>query len=154
MIIALMAALAGIGVPLAINLVRSAKADQILKLADTLRDACRRYWVDTDAAVSDFGQLYTSGLATWQGPYIDHPVSDKDNPTSGTLALTLFAANTFTAAGARTGGALTLGSIDLPLAQEIDRVWDVPAVANWQEQGRIEYNATDRTLSLMLWQNF
>lgn len=167
MMIAILAAMVGIAVPLAGNLVRSANANQILKLSDILKGACNRYWVDMGVPAANAGNLSVqvgagwnpTTASGWDGPYVDHPLSVKDNPTGAAIDIALFnAAGTYSIQGnaINRGNELVVNGVDDALALMIDAELDVPAAAGlqneagWQSLGRVEYDANTDQLRIFL----
>jgi prepilin-type N-terminal cleavage/methylation domain-containing protein len=164
--VSILVVLAGIAIPVIASQVNKAKAGKILRLAETLRSACERYKGDTGT----YGREYTTSTSAinhrfsiaqtsvpgWDGPYIDHPLTQADNPFGGDVYV--YSDLTGTGSGVRPNGfSLTgsgsnthtgqgnfLGMKDIPqdVAEMVDEALDRGLPGNWQNRGRVEYSGT------------
>lgn len=173
--IAILIALAGILVPIVGHLVRDAQASRIVDLAERLKGACHRYWIDTAEFASEYGgadqALYSdparhklsmdTGSTDWKGPYIDAPLSLKASPTGGGVELVnaLSAMPSFPGfvlPGDATprndaGNMLVFEEIPMGLAEAVnDKVEPSETADRWMPEGRVAYAASEERLYVFL----
>lgn len=90
-VLAVMAVLAGVLVPVVKQVLDAAKVTKLVTLVDSLAQASRRYYKDTRNFAKEFGQsslasehqlAYDQGGAVkdWNGPYIEGPLMDSMQP--------------------------------------------------------------------------
>ncbi|MFT7619864.1 MAG: hypothetical protein ACI97A_003521 [Planctomycetota bacterium] len=162
------------------EIVEDGKSLKILRLYERLSVACAKHHKDTGKVASEFAsssesdrrnlkmyhqlsvkQLYSG----WQGPYIQTPISQSDNPFGGSVELhnnlSTHPALGFELADGTTahegGQYLVLTNIPEEVAERLDRHLDSSLAngdkltADWETKGRVEYSQENGgTLSLFI----
>ncbi len=175
-IVAILSTLAALIAPGVTSFYQDSKAQQIVTMSNTLRDACMRYWHDNDAfAVEDsssicydeadpacvnghqlsFAPVPLAANAdkanTWDGPYIEEVFSSVNHPSGGNFFISSdFTDKTFTMGGAAvsSGTYLELDQISQIIANLVEQRIDPPV--NNLSNGRVLYSANSQTLSILL----
>lgn len=171
-VVAVLGLLAALVAPAAKNLILESKAQHIVDVADKLRAACHRYWIDTGLpavesaigspsgiAIGGFAAptrnelFHSSGIRGWNGPYLEAPLTILDlglEATSGAFVYdTLNISGGFKLQGAAgpalsgVGNCLVLTEIELELGKAIDELLDkTVAEADRPIFGRVTYAMT------------
>ena len=172
--IVILTLLVGIAVPVVGTLQDDAKVAKILQAAETMRGACARHYADTGAlAIEQSGQAgaafhrlsLTQTTAGWKGPYMDHPLTEGDNPFAGAaliydtfnggIAVPFNNGFRITGQGGPniTGAGQFLAFTQIPqkIAQAVNDAMDKGLAGNWQQFGRVQYRpANGGTLMIFL----
>lgn len=182
-IVAILSTLAAVIAPSLSSFYKDSKSEQIVTMIDTLRDACMRYWQDNDCLpVESSTACFTTAdnctfnrrlsleptkkdpgnpcetdnlLRTWDGPYIEEPLSSTRHPTGGIIRVsTDFTGKTFTMIINATtenpvakGVFLELDQISAQMASEVELKMDP---VNSATNGRVLYNSSTSVLSILL----
>ncbi len=151
----------------------SDRAWEIVQLGQRVEVAARRFTADIGyppcerSAVSADDEFMESrfhelsvrqGMKNWRGPYLDQMLSQADNPFGGDVILqrSLDAppASGFSLGsedlGHGPGSYLTLTRIPLEVARLVDEYLDGQGEESWKSTGRVEWNAKDKVLSILL----
>lgn len=151
MIIALMA---GVSVPIVKESRSQAVVSKTLALIDTLEDACRRYHFDTGLYATEFStseQATEHGLSMndgasrdWNGPYINKPFSDSDNPFGSGVSMEDDLVD-FDLDGdgladrSGDGNCLLLFNAPTAEAKKVNDQFDSGVPGDWMQTGRVQY---------------
>jgi prepilin-type N-terminal cleavage/methylation domain-containing protein len=173
-VVAILALLAGVVVPVFRSAQQDGQASKILAVADTLKKATEKHFADTGRLATEYSPTtagaytgvaqhhlsMTQTYANWRGPYLDHPLTRADNPfqdavyvypalnigqTSGGFNLTGGGANTHTSAGQT---AVFYG-VPQVVAERVDAALDKNIPGSWQTTGRVEYSNNILAIFLM-----
>ncbi|MCB9832739.1 MAG: hypothetical protein H6807_09715 [Planctomycetes bacterium] len=156
------------------NVLEEDRALAVKDLVTRVEAACRRHHQDTGKLALEYAarneedsynakryhHLATAQLyAGWQGPYLDLPLSQADNPWGGTVELrdnlSTHPALGFELAGGKLaherGQYLLLTGVPEASARIVERVFDGEPGESWADSGRVEYVVDDGgTLSIFL----
>lgn len=149
-----------------------ARAAKIISTIENLRTPATLYQQDTNQLPREYsgyqGATYhrlsqDPGVSGWDGPYITDPIRRSWNPTGGQIHFydtipTAYAANNgfdLDGDGATDyidgeGCVLVLWEIDANVAEKVDNAFDEALPGTWHDAGRIEYQAADRRLSILI----
>lgn len=173
-VVAILALLAGVVVPVFRSVQQDGQASKILAVADTLKKATEKHFADTGRLATEYSPTtagaYTGAAqhhlsmpqtyANWRGPYLDHPLTRADNPfqdavyvypnlnlgqTSGGFNLTGGGADTHT----RTGQTVVFYGVPQAVAERVDAAMDKNIPGTWQTTGRVEYRNNVLAIYLM-----
>jgi prepilin-type N-terminal cleavage/methylation domain-containing protein len=170
--VSILVVLAGIAIPVVASQVNKAKAGKILALVETLRSACERYKGDTGQYTREYTtstsatnhrlSIAQSSIPGWDGPYIDHPLTQSDNPFGGDVyiyedldgtgsgvrpngfSLVGSGANTHTGQG----NFLGLSNIPQDVAEMVNDALDRGTPGEWQHRGRVEFSRNQLAIYL------
>ena len=169
--VSILVILAGIAVPVISSQVEKAKVGKIVSLVETLRGACDRYKADMGTYPREIGtsrkdtyhllSLKPKNDTNWDGPYIDHPLADMDNPFGGDVYLydnltgSKVTPKGFDLLGSgkktHTGDGNFIGFTDIPqdIAEMVDEALDQGVKGNWKTTGRVEYQNNKLAIYLL-----
>ena len=169
-VVAVLALLAGVVVPMFGTVSRDAKITRILQVFDELRNACQRHYSDTSRLCHEY-QGYTDasnhglsmnwGAAGWKGPYIDHPLNSSDNPYGGFIHMyeSLSGVNGWgpgfdldgdgNVETVNSGQMVCLQNVPEADAADIDKKLDSGVAGTWSSTGRCKYVSGILVLLLM-----
>jgi len=154
-VVAILAALAGIIIPMAKDMIAQAQVQRILTLADRSKDACERYWYDTnlfgkeDSVTSDPSDHELSmdiGTAGWKGPYLDSPFTSNLHPWGQPIQIAKILATApgggFDLQGngsinSGPGNYLYLQNVPASFMLRIEDTLDGPRGLLWNSRGRV-----------------
>ena len=159
-VIAIAVIIAGGLVPLFSTTKQDAKVAKMLSLADTLKDACRRYYFDTGQLSIETGNAAQScpsanrqlscdsGVSGWGGPYISKPLSSEDNPWSSVTNLARSTQIIFDFDGDGSDNQvaghycnyLEFGGDSTMIVKKINDALDKGVPGNWMTTGKVEYD--------------
>lgn len=169
-VVAVLALLAGVVVPMFGTVSRDAKITRITQLYDQMRNSVQRHYADTSALAIEYSGAtgatnhrlsMNPGTVGWKGPYIDHPINVSDNPFGGYCELHQSMTNVnglgpgFDLDGDGTnemvnaGQMLCLSNVPLADAQEINAKLDTGVAGAWDASGRVKYVGGVLVLYLM-----
>lgn len=150
------------------------RAKRILDLVERVREAVARHHADTGRFATEYsGPAYRrdrfhelsrrQATPGWRGPYLERPLSSRDNPFGGFVYLyadlegAAARANGFHLEGenaplvAGPGQFLALSRVPFAVAIQIDAALDAGVPGPWQRCGRVEYSdALGGTLMVFL----
>jgi len=189
-VIAIATIIAGGLVPLFSTTKQDAKLAKFVSLVDTLRDACMRYYFDTGEYAREDGDSSAScpnadrnlscnyGVADWDGPYLNRPLAEEDNPFYSSMQLGLsFVATAYASALPSTPPSIIVDNVLLgfdidgngsfehtgygnqvavaigsdTIARKINDAIDKGVDGNdWMSRGRVRYLAADDTVVIYL----
>jgi prepilin-type N-terminal cleavage/methylation domain-containing protein len=169
-VVAVLALLAGVVVPMFGTVSRDAKLSRILQTYEQLRDATQRHYSDTSfLAVEYSGSTGATnhrlsmnpGTNGWKGPYIDHPLNTSDNPFGNPVYVFDGLTNInslgpgFDLDGDGTVEAVNAGQMvafyGVPSADaaEINNKLDNGVAGAWETTGRVKYVGGNLLILLM-----
>ncbi len=167
-VIAIAVIIAGGLVPLFSVTKQDAKVAKALSMADTLKDACMRYYFDTGQLAREFAIILVSdpaqdrqlsfdpGISGWNGPYISHGLEMSDNPFGGVGAFGLEAFGVYRedsvifdfdgdgSVDNQSGNSCNHFSFNVgseAIARKIDDSLDRGIPGNWMTTGKVQYNS-------------
>ncbi len=160
-VLALIAALAGVITMRSGNIIRKGQVSQIIQLAETLKTAAATYYADTGSYAREYDQANYSGTscqlsaeqstAGWDGPYLEEGITANDDNPFGALHFY----NTPNAMGnsgfdldadgtndvTSSANMLYVGSITQEVAEILDEHYDSGIGGTWNETGRFNWNS-------------
>ena len=165
-VIAVLALLAGLALPMIGSTTNDARVTKVRAGIDQLTKACQRYKNDTrsyaversDARGAANHQLsIKQSTSGWKGPYIDHVISEADNPfgswirvynklNAAPAGFDLDGNNRADVSG--DGNVLVVAGVDEESAEQIDEGLDKGLSGNWKRTGRVQWRA-DRLYVLL-----
>ncbi len=166
--------LAGVGIPLVTTQVEKARAGKIVSLAENLRTACQDYYADTGQFAREYsGSNHTDPsyhklsvpqkkVPGWEGPYLDHPITEADNPCRGSVfvydrldkggnpskGFNLLGGKSETHVGK--GNFVLLTNVPEGVAKRVDTALDHGIGGAWQKTGRVKYKKQGKRLYIYL----
>lgn len=166
-VLAVMATLAGVLVPIVKQVLDSAKVSKLTSLVDSLSNACKRYYKDTRGFAKEYGYSSLADehqlaydqtdplkvavpVKDWNGPYIEGPLLDSMLPFEGAQIQLL---GTLQGAGAgyflagssgpntkgNLGQEINLGPLPLKWAEKINAAFDGTGENAPPVEGRVIY---------------
>ena len=173
-VVAILALLAGVVVPVFSSVQQDGQASKILAVADTLKKAVDKHYADTSVLATEYSPTLagaytgaaqhhlsmTQTYANWRGPYLDHPLTRADNPfqdavyvyqglnltqTAGGCNLTGGSTNTHTG----NGQTAVFYGVSSAVAQRVNDALDRNIPGGWESTGRVEYNNNILAIYLM-----
>ncbi len=167
-VVAILALLAGVVVPVFSSVQQDGQASKILAVADTMKKAADKHYADTSRLATEYSPTpagaYTTAsshhlsmtqtYANWRGPYLDHPLTRADSPfqnavyvyqglnlaqTAGGFNLT--GGSTDTHAG--NGQTLVFYGVSAAVAQRVDAALDKAIPGAWESTGRVEFSSNN-----------
>lgn len=141
-VVTILVILAGVVIPIANGLIEDGKVARALDTVEKTASACRRYFAETGKAPQSLGDLWVapaSGVEGWNGPYLDRPIEDSDNPFGGGIGQSLLAYDfelALTLGTTTKGISLDMGKVPMTAVAKIEAALDQqdnPA------KGRVEY---------------
>lgn len=165
-VIAIIGVLSSVLIPQVNGFIDKAKATKMMSVADTLTAACTAYNADVGrynaheyaapyyTAAGDHELSYDNGQPNWGGPYIKAPLSKSENPFDDRVWMYEAANNWASATGgqgfdfnadgvvdtvAGEGNNVVFYNVPARIAQIVDRLVDGSDVANWEANGKGEY---------------
>lgn len=155
--------LAAIVAPQLTGAAEDAKVGKILAVTDAVRTAVQSYYNDTGAlprenSASTATNQHHLGLpqtiANWRGPYLDHPLTNSDNPFGNRVqVLQTFAGDAgggfdLMGSGSDTvtgnGSYIVFRGVPQTAAQQVDQALDGGVGGSWQTTGRVEWTNNQR----------
>ena len=166
--IAVIALLAGIVIPMVGDVQEDAKVSKMIAIYETCRKAVVAHKTDTGRLATEYSgssyqgaqyhhlslpQTYTG----WKGPYIDHPLTQADNPFEGFV----YIYNSFNGGAAKpssnrfqltgsSGPALTgagqflaFSKVPQAVAQKVDDAIDKGIPGTWSRYGKVEWSSSN-----------
>ncbi|MBN3039704.1 MAG: type II secretion system protein [Candidatus Omnitrophica bacterium] len=141
LVVAIVAILAGAMVPI----IRGAKIDaQISRMIETgevLYKASQMFYSDTGVLPADTNDLLAdTGIAGWDGPYLEKPLTRKDHPYEGVCYL---GSNIVRVVGVEERRYVFYGfmNIDPSLAKRVNDIVEPGEGPFWAGIGTVQYNA-------------
>ncbi|HGY91848.1 MAG TPA: hypothetical protein ENK43_11825 [Planctomycetes bacterium] len=151
----------------------SDRAWEIIQLEQRVEVAARRFTADIgyppcERSASSAGDEYMEpryhelslrqSMKNWRGPYLDQMLCMADNPFGGDVILHRDLdeppASGFSLdsedLGHGPGSYLTLTSVPVEVARLVDEYLDGKGEDAWKSQGRVEWNAKESALSILL----
>lgn len=178
--LSMIVALASVLLPVIQSVKDDADAAIIASTVETMRSAALRFYEDngrfpregTDFTTASEHELsiQQTGLAGWRGPYLDHVLVRGDSPFGNQIYVkpwltystngqgfdltgdgTLDATGTSPVGGAMLDGAMIrFWGVPLAVAQKVDTAFDGNLGGEWQDSGRVRYQATTWYLDIFL----
>jgi len=174
-VVAILALLAGVVVPVFRSVQQDGQASKILAVVDALKKATEKHFADTGRLAIEYSPTTSGGstgtnqhrlslpqtYANWRGPYLDHPLTRADNPfgnavnvyqslaisqTGGGFNLTGGSADTHTGPGQ----CVVFFGVADAIAQRVDEALDKDIPGDWQSTGRAEFNANGQLAIYLL----
>ncbi len=150
-----------------------ARAAKIVSTVEGLRTPVMMYHQDTNQLPYEYsgyqGGTYhrlslDPGVANWDGPYIETPISRSWNPTGELIhmynqAIPSYSGNNgFDIDGDGTqdvdqydATTLVIWGIEEGVAEKVDRAFDSNLGGTWTDAGRVEYTAASRRMNIMIY---
>lgn len=169
---AIMAILVGVVSMRATGVTDRARSAKIIATVENLETPVMLYHQDTGQLPTEYsgwqGATYhrlsaDPGVAGWNGPYVADPIRRSWNPTGGSVHVFNYVVSAYTGDNGMdldgdgtadvvgtNGSIITFWEIDQDLAEKVDRAFDGDVTANWQDAGKVEYQAAERRLSCLL----
>lgn len=149
-----------------------ARATKIVETVEALRTPVMLYHEDTGQLPREysgwtgasFHRLSADpGVAGWEGPYIEGPIRRAWNPTGAQVHLFSYVVPGYTGGNGfdldgdgstdvtgNQGAMITFWNVEPDVATRVDSSFETGAPGAWQDTGRVEYDAAQRRLSVLL----
>ena len=171
-VIAVIALLAGLVVPTVVGVSDDTKASKVLAVYDSIKKACERHYAHTSTTAREFTNSrnnnrhelsITQNTNGWKGPYLDHPLTQADNPFGGHIMVyetftqgggnaprgfDLLGGGTNTASG--NGQYVMFYNVPESTAQAVNDALDNGVAGDWMTTGRVRYVSRSRRLNMFL----
>ena len=157
-VIAIIVALAAVVIPMVGQAKRDGQVSAILKLVESLRTAAMKHHSDTGRIAREDGSkrgpnqhhlAIRQTTTGWSGPYIDHALTDGDNPYGGTVIVfdsldqanqggfDLLGRGSNSATGP--GNFLRLTNVPEDIGRLVNDALDQGVPGNWRQRGRVQF---------------
>lgn len=170
----IMAILVGVVSMRATGVTDRARSSKIIATIENLMKPVLLYHQDTGQLPVEYsgwqGSTYhrlstDPGVEGWDGPYISDPIRRSWNPTGGSVhvfnyvvpgytnnnGIDLDGDGTSDVTGTN-GSIMTFWDVEEDVAQKVDKAFDGGVSGNWMDGGRVEYQASERRLTCLLFQ--
>jgi prepilin-type N-terminal cleavage/methylation domain-containing protein len=150
-----------------------ARSTKIIATIESLETPVMLYHQDTGQLPTEYsgwqGASYhrlsaDPGVTGWDGPYISDPIRRSWNPTGGSVHVFNYVVGGYTngngidldgdgtgdVAGTN-GSIITFWDVEQDVAEKVDRAFDDDVTGNWQDAGKVEYQAAERRLTYLLY---
>lgn len=150
-----------------------ARSTKIIATIESLETPVMMYHQDTGQLPTEYsgwqGASYhrlsaDPGVTGWDGPYISDPIRRSWNPTGGSVHVFNYVVGGYTngngidldgdgtgdVAGTN-GSIITFWDVEQDVAEKVDRAFDDDVTGNWQDAGKVEYQAAERRLTYLLY---
>ncbi len=170
--VAIVAILAAAITPMTMKHLKDAKIQKTIQTIDVLELACAQYQTDVGAYAYEYSGyddryhlLFKNhgAVNAWNGPYIDHYLSPKDNPfgsacyvyggltnAGNASGFDITNADSTTHTGA--GNMVYFDGVPQDAAKAIDESIDAGLSGDWTQKGRVKYNPSNRVMWVFLYQ--
>ena len=149
-----------------------ARSSKIISTVESLTTPVMLYHQDTGQLPTEYsgwqGATYhrlstDPGVIGWDGPYISDPIRRSWNPTGGSVHVFNYVVGGYTNGNGMdldgdgtsdvtgtNGSIITFWDVEQDVAEKIDRAFDNGVAGNWQDAGKVEYQAAERRLTCLL----
>lgn len=150
-----------------------ARSSKIIAAVENLTTPVMLYHQDTGQLPTEYsgwqGATYhrlsaDPGLQGWDGPYISDPIRRSWNPTGGSVHVFNYVVPQYAGnngidvdgdgvadVSGSEGSIITFWDVSEDVALKVNAAFDEGLPGNWSDAGRVEYQATERRLTVLLY---